>query len=208
MSDLELVTLRNAVTETDHAVGPADAPVTLLQYGNFGCVDCGIVYPTLKEMRKLLGNDLRFVYRHFPSVRTHPQAMRAAEAAESAAAQGRFWQMHDELFTHQNALDDPHLVRYAGRIGINVEQFERDMSEGAFRKELEEEYQRSLFDEHITGTPTFYLNGTRYDGAVTTESLLQAIKSADVTDRIKLPSKTHGLVTLLDRLRHRASQRS
>jgi protein-disulfide isomerase len=204
LSDLELVTLRNAVTETDHSVGPSDAPVTLLEYGNFGCVDCGIVYPTLKEVRKLLGNDLRFVYRHFPSVRTHPQAMRAAEAAESAGAQDRFWQMHDELFTHQNALDDHHLVRYAGRIGISVEQFERDMSEGAFRKELEEEYQRSLFDEHITGTPTFYLDGTRYDGAVTTESLLEAIKSTDVTDRIKLPSKTHGLVTLLDRLRHRA----
>lgn len=204
MSDLELVTLRNPVTDTDHSAGPPDAPVTLLEYGNFGCVDCGIVYHKLKEVRRLLGNDLRFVFRQFPTLRTHPQAMRAAEAAESAGGQGRFWQMHDELFTHQDKLDDHHLVRYAGRIGINVEQFERDMSEGTFRNELEEEYQRSLFDEHITGTPTFYLNGARYDGAVTTESLLGAIKGADVADRIKLPAKTHGLATLLDRLRHRA----
>jgi protein-disulfide isomerase len=204
LSDSELVTLKNPVTENDHSVGPSDAPVTLLEYGNFGCVDCGIVYPQLKEVRKLLGNDLRFVYRHFPSVRTHPQAMRAAEAAESAGAQGRFWQMHDELFTHQNALDDHHLVRYAGRIGIKVEQFESDLAEGVFQKQIEEEYQRSLFDEHITGTPTFYLNSTRYDGAVSTESLLQAIKDADIADRIKLPAKTHGLASLLERLRHRA----
>src|SRR6185503_7203898 len=96
---------------------------------------CGAVYPVIKQVRKLLGDNLRFVFRHFPTVQTHPHSLRAAEAAESAAAQQKFWQMHDELFSHQTTLEDHDFSRYARRIGLNVERFTQDMAENSFLKQ-------------------------------------------------------------------------
>ena len=101
---MEVVRLKNAVNERDHVSGPQKAPVTLLEYGNFECIHCGRAYPIINEVQKLLGDNLRFVFRHFPTVKTHPHSLRAAEAAEAAAAQGKFWEMHNELFVHQQAL--------------------------------------------------------------------------------------------------------
>src|SRR5215472_1158280 len=186
MSAVEIVRLKNSVTDQDHANGPKDAPVTLLEYGNFECVDCGRIFPVIKQVQKALGNNLRFVFRHFPSVKTHPHAMRAAEAAEAAASQGEFWQMHDELFTHQQSLEDQHLARYARRIGLNTERFHSDLMENAFLKQLELEYQNALFDEHVTGTPTLYINEVRYTGATDIQSMLTAIKAADTSGSITL----------------------
>src|SRR6267142_3153342 len=154
MSTPEIVRLKNPVNELDHASGPETAPVILLEYGNFECIHCGRAYPVIKQVRELLGDSLRFVFRHFPTVQTHPQSLRAAQAAEAAATQQKFWQMHDELFTHQTALEDRDLSRYAKRIGLNLERFSHDMSEHSFLQQIEADYQRSLFDEHITGTPT------------------------------------------------------
>jgi protein-disulfide isomerase len=199
MSTPEIVKLKNPVTERDHTSGSTTAPVTLLEYGNFECTHCGRAYPVIKQVRKLLGDNLRFVFRHFPTVKTHPHSLRAAEAAESAATQQKFWQMHDELFTHQTALEDHHLSRYARRIGLNLERFSHDMSEHSFLQQIEADYQRSLFDEHVTGTPTLYLNDVRYTGATDFDSLLRAIKESDTQDRIKLPAT--GLRSLLNRLR-------
>jgi protein-disulfide isomerase len=199
MSTPEIVKLKNPVTERDHTSGSTTAPVTLLEYGNFECIHCGRAYPIIKQVRQLLGDNLRFIFRHFPSVRTHPHSLRAAEAAESAATQQKFWQMHDELFTHQTALEDHHLSRYARRVGLNPERFNHDMTEHSFLQQIEADYQRSLFDEHITGTPTLYLNDVRYTGATDLDSLLRAIKESDTQDRIKLPAT--GLRSLLNRLR-------
>ena len=195
----ETVKLKNLVTERDHISGSADAPVTLLEYGNFECVHCGRAYPMIKEVQKRLGNNLRFVFRHFATVRTHPHSLRAAEASEAAAVQEKFWEMHDQLFTHQQALEDRDLSRYARRIGLNVDRFARDMSENAFLKQIEADYNLSVFDEHVTGTPTFYINDVRYTGATEVESLLIAIKHADTEGRIVLPEKT-GLRGVLGRL--------
>ena len=128
MSTPEAVKLKNPVTERDHTSGLATAPVTLVEYGNFECIYCGGVYPIIKQVRKLLGDNLRFVFRHFPTVHTHPHSLRAAEAAESAAAQQKFWQMHDQLFTHQTALEDRDLSHYARRVGLDLERFSHDMT--------------------------------------------------------------------------------
>ena len=136
MSTPEVVKLKNPVTERDHTSGSATAPVTLLEYGNFECIYCGGVYPIIKQVQNLLGDNLRFVFRHFPTVQTHPHSLRAAEAAESAAAQQKFWQMHDELFTHQTALEDRDLSRYAKRMGLNLERFSHDMTEHSFLNRL------------------------------------------------------------------------
>jgi len=199
MSIPEAVKLKNPITERDHTSGSATAPVTLLEYGNFECIYCGGVYPIIKQVRKLLGDNLRFVFRHFPSVHTHPHSLRAAEAAESAAAQQKFWQMHDELFTHQTTLEDHNLAHYARRVGLNLETFTHDMTEHSFLQEIESDYQLSLFDEHVTGTPTLYLNDVRYTGPTDLDSFLRAIKLSDTQDRIQL--RETGLRSLLRRLR-------
>lgn len=200
MSTPEVVRLKSSVSEKDHASGPESAPVTLLEYGNFECIHCGRAYPVIKEVQRLLGNSLRFVFRHFPTVQTHPHSLRAAEAAEAAGVQGKFWEMHDQLFRHQQALEDGDLLRYARRIGLDAERFQRDMTENTFLKQVVADYNRSLFDEHITGTPTIYLNEIRYTGATNLEGLLDAIKQADTQDRIRLPEERHGLRGVLGKL--------
>ena len=201
MSAVEPVRLKNAITELDQKIGPDSAPVTLLEYGNFECIDCGRFFPVIKQVRKLLGDNLRFVYRHFPTVKTHPHALRAATAAEAAGAQNKFWEMHDTLFMNQTALEDRHLWDYARRIGLDLEKFGRDMSDARLVTQIEADYDRSLFDEHITGTPTVYLNNIRYSGARDLDSLLDAIRAADSEHRIVLPEKLRGLRSVLNRLK-------
>ena len=201
MSSAEIVRLKNSVTEKDHASGPAKAPVTLLEYGNFECPYCGQAFPVIKEVRELLGDDLRFVFRHFFDVSTHPHSLRAATAAEAAGIQGKFWEMHDELFTHQQQLEDQHLFRYAKRIGLDVERFSLDMTENILASRIEADYNRSLYDEHITGTPTLYINGVRWTGSVEVEPLLAAIKAADTQGRLTMPPSTQGIRGLFAHIR-------
>ena len=202
---METIKLKNAVTERDHISGAPDAPVTLLEYGNFECIHCGEAYPVIKEVQKQLGNNLRFVFRQFPTVQSHPHSLRAAEASEASGAQGKFWEMHDQLFMHQQALEDHNLSRYAQRIGLDNERFTHDMTQNTFLGQIQSDFDRSLFDEHITGTPTFYINEVRYTGATNVESLLLAIKQADTEGRIVLPEQT-GLRGVLRRL-HRGANK-
>ena len=199
------VKLKNVVTERDHISGATDAPVTLLEYGNFECIHCGRAYPIIKEVQKRLGDNLRFVFRHFPTVQTHPHSLRAAEAAEAAGAQGKFWEMHDQLFTHQQALGDRDLSHYARRIGLDVERFNRDMSASTFLTQIEADYNRSLFDERVTGTPTFYVSEVRYTGATDAESLVNAILQADTEGRIRLTERPANFRRVLDRLHRRGN---
>ena len=202
---METIRLKNAVTERDHISGAADAPVTLLEYGNFECIHCGRAYPIIKEVQQQLADNLRFVFRHFPNVEIHSHSLRAAEASEAAGAQGKFWEMHDQLFMHQQALEDHDLSRYAHHIGLDEQRFAYDMAQNTYAKQIQLDYDRSLFDEHVTGTPTFYLNDLRYNGATDIESLLLAIKQADPEGRIVLPEQS-GLRRLLGRL-HRGANK-
>jgi len=199
--DQQIVRLKNAVSDADHVSGPSTAVVTLLEYGDFECVHCGQTYPVIKQIQKLLPNDLRFVFRHFPIVQNHPHSMRAAEAAEAAGAQGKFWEMHDALFEHQTALEDPDLIRYAKRIGLDVDRFSGELSANVFLPQIESAYERSLFDEHVSGTPTLYLNQVRYNGATDLQTLLAAIAKSDPDGRIKLPQKVGPISRLAGKLR-------
>lgn len=203
MSSAEIVRLKNSVTERDHVSGAATASVTLLEYGNFECIYCGQAFPVIRQVRKILGDNLRFVFRHFPTQQTHAHSLRAATAAEAAAAQGKFWEMHDELFTHQQHLDDQDLFRYAKRIDLDAERFKLDMTENTLASKIEADYNRSLFDEHITGTPTFYINGLRWTGAVEVAALLAAIKAADTEGRLPMPPSPHGIRALFSQIRGR-----
>lgn len=197
----EVVRLKNTITERDHVAGLSSAPVTLLEYGNFECIHCGRTYPAIKEVQKLLGEQLRFAFRHFPNVRVHPHSLRAAEAAEAAGGQGKFWEMYDQLFMHQQALEDADLLRYAKGIGLDVQSFARAMKENTFLNQIEADYDRSVFDEHVTGTPTIYINTVRYTGATDVDSLLIAIKQADTEGRIRLPERKGRMRRVLGHLR-------
>ena len=125
MSD---VVLTPPVNAQDHVAGPDDAPVTLVEYGDFECPYCGMAHPIVKKIQRELGNQLRFVFRHFPLAEAHPHARIAAQAAEAAGVQGKFWEMHDTLFEHQQALDVEDLVGYAKALGLDTTRFARTLS--------------------------------------------------------------------------------
>ena len=147
----------------DHSSGPEDAPVTLVEYGDFECPHCGRAYPKVKQIQKQLGDKLRFVFRNFPLGESHPHAQHAAEAAEAAAAQESFWKMHDMLFENQDALEDDDLIAYADKIGIDSEQLSRDLENGVYADDVREDFSSGI-RSGVNGTPTFFVNGERYDG--------------------------------------------
>jgi formate-nitrite transporter family protein len=152
------------VSARDHIAGPDDAPVTLVEYGDYECPYCGMASPVVKAAQRELGGQLRFVFRNFPLAEAHPHARMAAQAAEAAAAQGRFWEMHDMLFEHQDALEAQDLVGYAKSIGLDVQQFTRELKAGTYEKPVRDDF-RSGARSGVNGTPTFFVNGARYDGS-------------------------------------------
>jgi len=159
----------------DHAAGPANAPLTLVEYGDYQCPHCGRAYPIVKEVRKTLGSQLRFVFRNFPLTRIHPEAEHAAEAAEAADAQGAFWPMHDRLFERQFALDDDRLVEYAADLGLDADRLRGELEAGTHGARVRDDFMSGV-KSGVNGTPTFFINGVRYDGAWDRDSLLEALK--------------------------------
>jgi len=163
--------------ERDHIQGPADAPVTLLEYGDYECPYCGAAYPILKQVQERMGDRLRFVFRNFPITTSHPHSEQAAEAAEAAAAQGKFWEMHDLLYEHQHDLADADLVNYALKLGLEVYRFESDLSGEVFAKRVSDDF-RGGVRSGVNGTPTFFINGRRHDGGYEFGTLSEAITLA------------------------------
>jgi Na+:H+ antiporter, NhaA family len=159
----------------DHIQGPSDAPVTLVEYGDFECPFCGMAYADLKEIRSRLDDRLRLVFRHFPRP-VHPHAFNAAEASECAAAQGEdsFWPMHDQLFEHQHALDNHNLVEYAASIGLDRSRFEHNLSAHTYVRRVQDDLQSGARSD-VHGTPTFFINGARYEGLARPDALYREI---------------------------------
>jgi protein-disulfide isomerase len=160
--------------EEDHVLGPANAPVTLVEYGDFECPFCGRSYPAVRRIRGELGDRLRFVFRHYPRPE-HPHARHAALAAEAASAQGRFWEMHDQLFEHQDALTDSDLAQYASDIGLDVERFRHDLTSHVNMDRVQRDIQSGAHND-VHGTPTFFINGVKHEGPDTFDDLLSAIQ--------------------------------
>ena len=170
--------LQPPVAERDHIAGPDDAPVTLVEYGDYECPYCGMAYPIVKNLQRRLGDQLRFVFRNFPLRESHPHAEHAAEAAESAEAQGKFWEMHDIIFEHQQALEDQDLLAYAEAIGIDPTRIGEDLTNGTYVKRVREDF-RSGVRSGVNGTPTFFINGERYNGPWADEvQFLRALREA------------------------------
>lgn len=155
--------LRTPINGDDHSDGPETAPITLVEYGDFECPYCGRAYPIVKALQEQLGDQLRFVFRNFPIREAHPHAEKAAESAEAASEQDRFWEMHDTLFENQRRLRDSDLVDYATRLGLDVTQFTSELQSGIYEEKVQEDFMSGA-RSGVNGTPTFFINGERWDG--------------------------------------------
>jgi protein-disulfide isomerase len=167
----------------DHIRGPLQAPVTLVEYGDFECPYCGRAEPVVRDLLGDFG-DVRYVWRHLPLSDVHPEAQLAAEAAEAAADQGAFWEMHDLLFQHQDALAAPDLIRYAGQLGLDVERFASDLEQHKGAAGVAEDVDSADLSG-VTGTPTFFINGQRHFGAYDIDTLSKAVRLAGARATIK-----------------------
>ncbi len=162
--------------ERDHVRGRHDAPVTLLEYGDYQCPYCGDAEVAITELLRDCEHDVRYVWRHLPLTDVHANAQLAAEAAEAAAAQGRFWEMHDLLIAHQDALLLPQLRTYAREIGLDEQRFWDDLRERAHAPRIAEDVE-SADASRVTGTPGLFVNGRRHEGAYDSESLTQLVRA-------------------------------
>ena len=165
------------VSPRDHAQGSTRGAATLVEYGDFECPHCAAAYPLVKQVQEAMGAKLRLVYRHFPLTRIHPHAQHAAEMAEAAAQHGKFWPMHDLLFENQDALDDQNLVAYAASLGIDPQWAAAALADGRFQRRVRDDFASGV-RSGVNGTPTFFINGERYDGPWNT--LLDSLTEATI----------------------------
>jgi protein-disulfide isomerase len=163
----------------DHIQGPVTAPITLVEYGDYECPYCAQAYMITKEIQERLGSKLCFVFRNFPLTKIRPHAYKAAIAAETAAAQGKFWEMYDFLFKHGQAATDDNLRRSAANLGLNVARFDREFLDLTYSRHVDEDIQSGK-SSGVKSTPTFFINGDSYNGAWDLDSLLSALDEEGV----------------------------
>ena len=165
------------INERDHILGPITAPVTMVEYGDYECPYCGQAHHVVKQLRQLMGHRMCFVFRHFPLTTVHPHAQLAAEAAEAAGVQGKFWEMHYVLFEHQHALAANDLVQYAAALGLDVPRFSSDLATHIHAPRVREHFLSGV-RSGVNGTPTFFINGLRHNGTFDLDTLVEAIEMA------------------------------
>jgi protein-disulfide isomerase len=170
--------------DRDHIRGPEDALVTLVEYGDFECPYCGQAEPVVRELLADFG-DVRYVWRHLPLSDVHPNAQLAAEATEAAASQGAFWEMHDLLFRHQDDLRPLSLARYASELGLEVDRFRDDLRKHAWSSRVAADVDSADLSG-VSGTPTFFINGRRHQGAYDIATLSAAVKTAKTRAAVRL----------------------
>ena len=166
------------VNEKDHVLGSENAVVTLVEYGDYECPSCLNTLPIVAALRDRHGDRLRFVFRHFPVSSVHPHASVAASAAEAAAEQNKFWEMHETLFKHQKEFGDIDLSHLALRLGLEIYKFESSLGRDLNRRRITADYDGGV-RSGVNGTPTFFINGVRYEGKVSVDELSAAIKAAE-----------------------------
>lgn len=176
------MSLRPPVSEHDHSAGSADAPLVLVEYGDYQCPHCAAADPVVRAVQKALGKDLRFVFRNFPLAESHPAAEPAAEFAEGAAVQGKFWEAHDAIFAWSRRHGPPSLgpeafAAIAGALSLDLAQLEADVNGHRYLERIKADFNGGI-RSGVNGTPTFFVNnGTRFDGAPTVEDLSGALRA-------------------------------
>ena len=171
----ETPTLTPPVSDRDHVAGRPTVHLTLVEFGDYQCPYCGAAYPVVKRLQQDLGSKLRFVFRNFPLTEAHPYALIAAEAAEAAALQGKFWEMHDVIFENQRELEPDMLPLWAQKIHLNVPEFGKAIRLGSVTERIKED-RKSGIHSGVNGTPCFFINGVRFDGPADYESLLEGLE--------------------------------
>ena len=169
--------LKVPVGPADHAQGPADALVTLVEYGDYECPHCGHAYPIVKALQRRFGSQLRFVFRNFPLREIHPNAEAAAETTEFAATQDKFWEMHDLIYENQQDLSDELLSDLAKRLKLDAQGLAKALETGEFADRVQKDFSGGI-RSGVNGTPTFFINGERHDADFELETLGRAIGQA------------------------------
>jgi protein-disulfide isomerase len=169
------VNLQFPVDGNDHAKGSPDAAVTIVEYGDYECPFCRASEPIVEALDQALGSNLRLVFRHFPVTNLHPHAERAAETAEAAGAQGKFWEIHRILFANQEALEDADLRRYADSLGLDMQRYDAEMEEHIYRHKVRQDLLEGL-QTGVRGTPTFFIDGERLDGPPDLQEMLRLVR--------------------------------
>jgi protein-disulfide isomerase len=170
--------------ERDHVRGPESAPVTLVEYGDYECPYCGEAEVVVRELLESFGDDLRYVWRHLPLNDVHPNAQLAAEATEAAHSQGAFWPMHDKLLASQEELTGRDLKRYADELGLDMERFVDELRRGEHSERVADDV-ASADASGVAGTPSFFINGLRHQGAYDLETLTHAVRGARARARLR-----------------------
>ena len=165
------------VNERDHVLGPQIASVTLVEYGDYECPFCRAAHVAMKELLRMAGDDVQYVFRHFPLSQIHPYALQAAEAAEAAGVQGKFWEMHDLLFSNQDRLGPADLLGYAQALGLDLERFALEIDQHVHQPRIRQDFMSGI-RSGVNGTPTFFVNGVRHNGGYDLESLLAAVSAS------------------------------
>jgi protein-disulfide isomerase len=168
--------LKIPVSEKDHVQGDEHAPITLVEYGDYECPHCGHAYPIVQRVQKHFGKRLRFVFRNFPLNEIHPHAEDAAESAEFAAANGKFWEMHDGIFENQDSLSDSMLLELAKSLGLSGTDLRDALTNEMYTQHVKSDFIGGV-RSGVNGTPTFFINGQRHDGPFEYEDLVEAIET-------------------------------
>jgi protein-disulfide isomerase len=170
-----MANLRPPVTPEEHIQGSDDAPVTLVEYGDYECPHCGRAYSIIKRVQKHFGKSVRFAFRNFPLSELHPHAESAAETAEFAGARGKFWEMHDLLFENQERLSGDLYLELAEQLSLPIEALRKALEDGTYQSRVRADFSSGV-RSGVNGTPTFFINGNRHDGAFDYETLVLAIQ--------------------------------
>ena len=170
--------LKYPVNSNDHIQGNKNAPVELVEYGDYECSDCGHAFPIIKRIQQEMGDDLKFIFRNFPLTNSHPHAVNAALAAEAAALQNKFWEMHDTIFKNQKQLDDEDLLSYAEKINLDLNQFKSDIQERELLTKVEADFESGV-RSGVNGTPSFFVNGVKFDGDWENNELIHYLKNRE-----------------------------
>ena len=175
--------LKPPVHEQDHIKGKMNAPVVLVEFGDFQCPHCGAAYPMIKEIENKFKDQMAFVFRHFPLSEIHPYAQAAAVASEAAANQGKFWQMHGLIFENQSELGLPMLLELAESLKLDMKAFQKDFKDPKLFAKVEADFESGIVSG-VNGTPSFYINGIKYDGAYEMKSLSHEIDQSLKKQRV------------------------
>jgi len=160
------MSLKPSVSKNDHIQGNPNAELVIVEYGDYQCPYCGAAYPVLKELMNEFGNEIRFVFRNFPLSEMHPYAKPAAMAAEAAGMQGKFWEMHDAIYENQQNLSESLLIEIAEQLPLNMDQFKEDMQSSELAEKIDSDFESGVISG-VNGTPSFFINGKKFDGGAT-----------------------------------------